>query len=149
MRSAMSAEESIKKLEAVEAIRTLMANYCHGIDKHDVETFMSIWAQDSLYNLPRGEGKGIDGVRALVEKVWTQVPQCHHHITNPVIEVDGDTATAKTDVFYFRQTDDDLYTLLSGGYDFNFVKENGAWKVSLLRFSPFVSTSPIFKENIR
>lgn len=145
----MSMEEKIARLEAIEAIRTLMANYCHGIDKHDANTFMSIWATDSEYVLPRGEGKGIDGVRALVEKVWKQVPQCHHHITNPVIEVDGDTAVAKTDVFYFRQTDDDLYVLLSGGYDFKFVKENGEWKVTLLRFSAFVNSSPVFKENIR
>jgi hypothetical protein len=145
----MELDEKIAKLEALEAIRTLMAKYCHGIDKHDAETFMSIWAQDSEYNLPRGEGKGIDGVRALVEKVWTQVPQCHHHITNPVIEIDGDTAVAKTDVFYFRQTDDDLYCLLSGGYDFEFVKEANDWKVSLLKFSSFVNTSPVFRENIR
>lgn len=145
----MSLEQKIEELEALEAIRTLMAKYCHGIDKHDPETFMSIWAEDSEYNLPRGEGKGIDGVRALVEKVWTQVPQCHHHITNPVIDVDGDAAVAKTDVFYFRQTDDDLYCLLSGGYDFRFVKEAGQWKVALLKFSPFVNANPIFKENIR
>lgn len=145
----MLLEEKINRLEAIEATRTLMAKYCHGIDKHDLETFMSIWAQDCIYNLPRGEGKGLDGVRALVEKVWTQVPQCHHHITNPVIDIDGDTATARTDVFYFRQTDDDYYTLLSGGYEFAFIKESGEWKVSLLKFSPFVNTSPIFKENIR
>ena len=145
----MTLEEKIDRLEAIEAIRTLMSTYCHGIDKHDADTFMSIWAQDAVYNLPRGEGVGIDGVRALVEKVWVQVPQCHHHITNPVIKVDGDTAVAKTDVFYFRQTQDDYFTLLSGGYDFAFVKESGEWKVSLLKFNAFVNTSPIFKENIR
>ncbi len=59
------------------------------------------------------------------------------------------TASAKADVFYFRQTADDLYSLLSGGYDFEFVKEGDEWKVSLMRFNAFVDASPVFKENIR
>ncbi|MEW1739963.1 nuclear transport factor 2 family protein [Nocardia beijingensis] len=135
-----------QRLVDIEEIKTLMAKYCHGIDKKDPDTFLSIWAADADYLLPRGEGHGIDGVRELVEKVWRQVPQCHHHITNPVIEVQGRSATAKTDVFYFRLTADGSHQLLSGGYDFEFVVEDGAWKIRKLEFTGFVSASPVFAE---
>ncbi len=132
----------------VEEIKMLMAKYCHGIDKKDEETFMSIWSADADYVLPRGEGHGIDGIRELVRKVWREVPQCHHHITNQVIDVDGDSATAKTDVTYYRLTSDGLHQLLSGGYTLEYVRRDGVWQTKRMEFASFVSTSPIFKENI-
>ncbi|MCX4095588.1 nuclear transport factor 2 family protein [Nocardia sp. alder85J] len=138
----------IQWLADIEEIKTLMAKYCHGIDKKDPDIFLGIWSADADYLLPRGEGHGIDGVRALVETVWRQVPRCHHHITNPVIGVDGHTATAKTDVFYFRLTEDGSHQLLSGGYDFAFVVEDGTWKIRRLEFTGFVSASPVFPENV-
>lgn len=132
---------------AVEEIKQLMAKYCHGIDKHNEELFMSIWSDDAEYILPRGAGKGTEGVLALVRKVWTQVTKCHHHITNPIIEVNGDRASAVTDVFYFRLTADGVNCLLSGGYNLDFVKVDGEWKISRMEFVPFVDTTPVFAEN--
>ncbi|MCG3754030.1 nuclear transport factor 2 family protein [Amycolatopsis sp. Poz14] len=144
---ARTAEERLQWALDVEEIKTLLAKYCHGIDKQDEKLFMSIWSEDADYVLPRGEGHGTDGVRALVRKVWTQVPRCHHHITNPLISVDGDTATAKTDVFYFRLTADGVNQLLSGGYELEFVRRDGEWRTRRMEFAPFVSTSPVFAEN--
>lgn len=145
----MSVEAKLKTLIAAEEIRQLMAKYCHGIDKKDEATFMSIWADNAEYKLPRGSASNIDEVRELVRKVWTQVPRCHHHITNPIISVDGESATAATDVFYFRLTADGLHTLLSGSYEFRFAEVDDEWKVTFLEFSPFVDTSPVFAENVR
>jgi hypothetical protein len=141
-----TAEDKTSWVIDIEEIKMLMAKYCHGIDKQDEDTFMSIWSDDAHYVLPRGEGHGIDGVRALVHKVWKQVPRCHHHITNPVIDIVGDTATAKTDVFYFRLTDDGSNQLLSGCYAMEFARRDGQWKTRSLEFTPFVSASPIFAE---
>lgn len=149
MSTARSLEDKIQWVIDIEEIKMLMSKYCQGIDKHDEETFMSIWADDAEYVLPRGEGKGINGVRELVHTVWEQVPQCHHHITNPVIEIDGDTATAKTDVTYYRLTSDGIHQLLSGGYDFVFRRTDGEWRIRHMEFSSFVSLSPIFKDNVR
>lgn len=141
-------EDQIKKLSAVEAIRTLMAKYCHGIDKKDETTFLSIWAQEASYHLPRGNASGIEEIRNLVHKVWKQVPKCHHHITNPIIEVHSETATAKTDVIYYRQTEDWEIQLLSGSYEFKFIDTSDGWKTSYLEFKSFETISPIFENNI-
>ncbi|NEW28746.1 nuclear transport factor 2 family protein [Nocardia cyriacigeorgica] len=137
-------EQKIQWVVDLEEIKILMAKYCHGIDKKDEATFMSIWSEDADYLLPRGEGHGTDGVRELVRKVWREVPQCHHHITNPVIDVQGDAATATTDVFYFRLTADGTRVLLSGTYAFEFVKRDGEWKTRSLAFTSFVPDSPVF-----
>jgi ketosteroid isomerase-like protein len=145
----VSLEERIKRVIDVEEIRSLMSKYCHGIDKKDEATFMSIWADDSVYELPRGQTAGIEGIRQLVHKVWREVPKCHHHITNPLIEINGDRATAMTDVIYYRQTDDGVLQLLSGTYSFKFASVAGEWKTTYLKFTGFDTISPIFKENIK
>lgn len=141
-------EEKLQRIIDTDEIRTLMSKYCHGIDRHDEATFMSIWADDGVYELPRGQTAGIDGIRQLVRKVWREVPKCHHHITNPLIDIDGDRATAATDVIYYRQTDDGVLQLLSGTYAFRFSRIAGAWKTTCLKFASFGTISPVFKENI-
>ncbi|VWB29245.1 nuclear transport factor 2 family protein [Burkholderia metallica] len=143
-----SLDAALRRLVDTDGIRTLMSKYCHGIDKHDEALFMSIWADDGIYELPRGQTAGIDGIRQLVRKVWREVPKCHHHITNPLIEIDGDRATAATDVIYYRQTDDGVLQLLSGTYAFRFARIAGVWKTTYLKFSSFGTVSPVFKENI-
>ncbi|GEM29584.1 hypothetical protein NN3_05910 [Nocardia neocaledoniensis NBRC 108232] len=137
-------EQKIQWVVDLEQIKILMAKYCHGIDQKDEQTFMSIWSDDADYLLPRGEGHGTEGIRALVQKVWREVPQCHHHITNPVIDIQGDIATAATDVFYFRLTADGTKVLLSGTYAFEFVKRDGQWLTRSLAFASFVADSPVF-----
>lgn len=141
-------EERIRYVVDVEEIRMLMSKYCHGIDKKDERLFMSIWAEDGIYELPRGQTAGIDGIRQLVHKVWREVPKCHHHITNPLIEIDGDSAVARTDVIYYRQTDDGVMQLLSGTYSFRFARIAGEWKTNWLKFTSFDTVSPTFRDNI-
>ncbi|MET9211414.1 MULTISPECIES: nuclear transport factor 2 family protein [unclassified Nocardia] len=64
-----------------------------------------------------------------------------------VVEIAGDTATATADVIYFRLTSDGRHQLLSGGYAFEFVRRDGAWKIRKLDFASFVLASPVFAEN--
>lgn len=132
-----------------EEIKDLMSKYCHGIDKKEEDLFMSIWAEDGVYELPRGQASGIEEVRELVRRVWREVPKCHHHITNPLIEVEGETAKARTDVIYYRHNADGFLQLLSGSYLFDFQKTSGQWKTRHLKFVSFETISPIFAANIR
>lgn len=142
-------EKKLHQLLDREEIRTLMSKYCHGIDKKDEALFMSIWADDGVYELPRGQTAGIEGIRQLVQKVWREVPKCHHHITNPLIDVEGDKASARTDVIYYRQTADGALQLLSGMYAFEFARTTDGWKTKYLKFSSFDTVSPVFEQNIK
>ena len=141
-------EERIRRVVDADEIRSLMSKYCHGIDKKDESLFMSIWAEDGRYDLPRGQASGIDGIRQLLHKVWREVQKCHHHITNPLIEIDGDRALARADVIYYRQTDDGTLQLLSGTYAFSFARIAGEWKTTSLKFASFDTVSPIFRDNL-
>ena len=138
-------EEKIQRLLDLEQIRTLMSKYCHGLDKKDEALFMSIWAADGEYDLPRGHGTGTQGIRELMHKVWKQVPKCHHHISNPLIELNGDRASAKADVIYYRQTEDGARVLLSGFYTFELSRTAEDWLIRTLKFWSFDTASPMFK----
>jgi hypothetical protein len=144
---ARTLEQKTQWLTDIEAIKDLMARYCHGIDKKDENLFMGIWAEDAKYELPRGIKSGLDGINELVHKVWREVPKCHHHITNPLISVEQDEASALTDVIYYRQTGDGILQLLSGTYAMKFRQVNGVWKIQHLKFSSFDTVSPVFAEN--
>jgi hypothetical protein len=145
-RTSISLEERIRHVVDAEEIKSLMSKYCHGIDKKDKSLFMSIWAEDGQYELPRGHAAGLNAIRQLLHKVWREVPKCHHHITNPLIEIDGDTASARTDVIYYRQTQDGVLQLLSGTYAFTFVRISGEWKMASLKFASFDTVSPVFSD---
>ncbi|MDU9393266.1 nuclear transport factor 2 family protein [Pseudomonas sp. zfem002] len=140
-------QRKIDWLTDIETLKALISRYCHGIDKHDEAGFMSLWAEDATWELPRGIQSGIDGIKALLHKVWREVPKCHHHITNPLISVDQDDASALTDVIYYRQSGDGLHQLLSGSYAISFRRVDGAWKVRHLKFTSFDTRSPVFAEN--
>lgn len=140
-------DAQLQQLLDKDEIRTLMARYCHGIDKKDEALFMDIWSDDAAYVLPRGEARGTAQIRELVRKVWREVPKCHHHITNPLIEVAGDEASARTDVVYYRQTADGVLQLLSGMYAFVFERTAAGWKTQSLKFSSFETVSPVFAGN--
>src|SRR5438445_712376 len=54
-------EERIQVLEDREAIREVIANYCHGVDEHDQALFLSIWTEDAGYLIgePLGDHHGL------------------------------------------------------------------------------------------
>lgn len=143
-----SLEAKLQQVVDVEDIRTLMAKYCHGIDKKNEELFMSIWSDDATYELPHGVATGTDAIRELVHTVWQRVPKCHHHITNHLVTVDGDRATADTDVFYYRQSSEGVVQLLSGMYSMEYARVDGEWKTRRLAFASFDTVSPRFESEV-
>ena len=95
----MADEAKLQELEAYEQIRRLVADYCHGVDKKDIDRFAAVWLEDASWQaMPEGEwSKGRDEIVATMRGLWEGVGQTHHWGANHVIEVDGDTATGLAD----------------------------------------------------
>ena len=91
-----SLEERIQLIEDREAIRELIAKYCHGVDGRDEDLFMSIWTHDAKYLIggPFGDHEGTEGIQGILLGLWSTFTEMHHWATNVVIEVDGDQARA-------------------------------------------------------
>lgn len=90
------------------AIHDLVSNYCHGMDKHDLERFSSVWHEDARF-MP-GEQFGVFEGRAAIERaaqelIWPGLPTTRHHTVNLVVTFDGDDkATGLSDVSGWRST---------------------------------------------
>ena len=55
-------------------------------------------------------------------------PQRKHYITNIVITLDGDRASARSDYLVVRESEGGLMPVMGGTYMDTFVKREGSWR---------------------
>jgi len=87
----------LQRLEDMAAIHQLFIDYGVHLDNHDFDSYASLFAQDGEVLLgPLGRAQGRTQIRQLMERALRSMPIGHsfHLITNPVVQLDGDTAEA-------------------------------------------------------
>ena len=136
-------EKRIAQLEDMESIRRLKHYYyCHCVDRAVVGDVQAIGETISRF----ADGMAIDFTglpviegREPVAAFYSQhVPNfmswCHHRVMNEVIDIDGDTATAR---WYFECPGNFLEGnpfglvgswVVAGRYVEDYVREDGVWK---------------------
>ena len=96
-------ERRIQRLEDLEGIRTVTATYAHIVDKGynnkgklDAAALAGVFTKDATWTNAafRAHASGIEDIINLLEKSTEPFKFAMHSFTNPVIEVDGDTAKA-------------------------------------------------------
>lgn len=128
-----SIEERVQRLEDRVAIEELIANYCHGVDEREEELFLSIWAEDAKYILSEafgGKSSGLAAIKGVVHGLWEGFTEFHHHTTNIVIDLDGDAASARSNVDVTGTHNDGRALMMSATYTDKFKRQDGEWKFS-------------------
>lgn len=113
------------------AIQDLVGNYCHGMDKHDLERFMALWHPDARFlpGEPFGNFHGADEIRrAVTELVWPGLPKTRHATINLVVEIDGDRATGLSDVIGSATTPDGITAAVDASYEDSYERRDGVWR---------------------
>jgi hypothetical protein len=129
-------EKRITRLEDLESIKQLKSRYCEICDdNHDSERITSIFTDDGVW-----EGKGIGKaqghaeIKALFENFQKTISYSQHMVLNPIIEVDGTTATG---VWYFFGPftfyKDNQAMWQAARYREDYEKIDGTWKIKHLR----------------
>lgn len=97
----MNLEERITRLEDREAIKQLRAKYCYRIDSRDWDGYAALFTEDAYLDFgPVGTFTGRSEIRHFAENVvGAEHPFLAHMIHNPIIDVEGDTATGQ---WYFE-----------------------------------------------
>jgi uncharacterized protein (TIGR02246 family) len=126
----------MSELEDRMEIQHLAQTYADGVMQRDPELWGSTWAEDGAWDLGRGEP--VSGREAVVE-FWSSImkgyPLVLHWVQPGLIQVNGDTATAR---FYIQENIKDAEGNSSrnaGVYNDELVKEHGQWKFKLRTFN--------------
>ena len=129
-------EKRITRLEDLESIKQLKARYCEICDdNHDSERITSIFTDNGIWE-GRGIGKaqGHAEIKALFENFQKRISYSQHMVLNPIIEVDGTTATG---VWYFFGPftfyEDNQAMWQAARYREDYEKIDGTWKIKHLR----------------
>lgn len=89
-------EARIRRLEDIEAIKQLKAQYCAACDDgYDFDRLASLFTPDALWDGGKtfGVADGREAIRRHFQGASKRVTIARHQVMNPIIEVDGDTAT--------------------------------------------------------
>jgi ketosteroid isomerase-like protein len=126
-------EERLDELESRAAIAELVAAYCEGVDRPNLDRFMSLWHEDASYLIPGGRGDfhGIEGIRQsqeVISKAWKQT--CHW-TTNHVVGFEtNNRAVGRSDAFAICEHKDGKVSFVSATYLDVYERRNGGWKFS-------------------
>lgn len=126
--------KQVRELRDHEEIRQLLYRYARGVDRADLGLLQSVYAEGGTDQHGPFDGPGTEFAQVVVDgakKVWDHVG--NHHITNALIEVDGDRARAEVYFLAFHPHADDgrpAMGIISGRYLDHLERIDGRWGIA-------------------
>jgi uncharacterized protein (TIGR02246 family) len=134
----MSDEASVltrlQRLEDLAEIERLFYEYRRHLDARDLHAYSRLFCEDGEWTGRTGRAVGPDAIQAMLEANLSPNPPAPaatswHIVSNPMIDLDGDTATASTTWALIRRADGDApQVALLGHYEDVLARENGRWR---------------------
>jgi ketosteroid isomerase-like protein len=120
--------DTLDELRSAEEIRNLLVRYGLYLDAKDFAGYVSLFTADGVLDAPLGSAQGQQAIRDMLGNVLGPVNAGFHIYANPLIEVDGDTATAMSRFTYVQNIEGQLPEVrLVGHYDDELRREDGRW----------------------
>ena len=111
-----------------DEIRELLARYCFALDADRFEEMAALFTPDGVWETAFGTGTGRDGIVAQARSIASgERPRRAHLTTNIVIDLDGDSATARSNWVVIMNTPNGPAIGSGGAYADRLVKIDGRW----------------------
>jgi hypothetical protein len=141
-----SLEARVRAVEDRQAIERVLMEYGRSLDRRDFATYSGLFARDGVWDGGMGVFRGPAAIKAAMEKTFASAPGIpkgtnFHILTNAIIDLDGDRATALSKWVFMQVVDGKSQIAMTGSYEDQFVREQGAWKI-LLRKAPADAPPP-------
>ena len=135
-------EARVRKLEDVEEIRLLKADYCYAVDGGEIDPLMGRFTEDAVWDGgPMGRFEGRESIRDFMKRLPEQLSFALHWVMNPRIRVDGDAATGTWYLVEPHTHAESGRALWGAGrYDERYVREDDMWKFQEIRLTPLFWT---------
>ncbi len=122
----------LQKFEDKEEIQNLLLDYGRHLDNRDFAAYGSLFAKDGEWVGGFGTASGGPaGIKAFMEKAMGTAPnraKNYHLLSNFVINVSGDTATAWSRWAFVVPSERGAVISQAGRYDDTLVREDGKWR---------------------
>lgn len=125
--------------DAHDAIRNLLGRYCEAMDAAEWAAVGELFADADLVG-PDGAvlARGSSAVEAMYERgtrLYDGSPRTRHVTANSIIDVDEDTAAARSAYVVFQALDDvALRPIITGRYRDAFARIGGSWRFARRQF---------------
>jgi uncharacterized protein (TIGR02246 family) len=126
-----SVEERLRAFEDRDEIERLLLDYGRHLDNRDLKAYAELFAVDGEWVGGFGSVKGRSAIQAFMEKNLGAGPnrtKSYHLMSNFVIEVRGDAATAWSRWTFVMPGASGATVAQAGRYDDVLVRENGRWR---------------------
>lgn len=135
-----SLEQRLRALEDEREIRDLIIRYAQRLDARDHRGYAALFAREGRWSGRMGDVIGPEAIEAMLVEEFGPTPEGFvntrnfHLMSNILIEVDGDRATAESRLVYFARTADAKPgPMLAGRYYDELVREDGKWRFAFRR----------------
>lgn len=125
-------EQRLDRLEAIEEIRRLKAAYCAACDDdHNGDAVAALFVPDGVWqqsgDRPR-EGRAEIAAKMFGIRNAEIMARSTHMVTNPEIDIDGDTATGRWKfVMMYTTADEQSFIRIIGHYEERYERHDGRW----------------------
>ena len=121
----------LQRFEDKEEIQNLLLDYGRHLDSRDFAAYSALFAKDGEWVGGFGSVSGPANIKAFMEKNMGTQPNAaknYHLLSNFVITVSGDTATAWSRWAFVVPGERGAAIAQAGRYDDTLVRENGRWR---------------------
>lgn len=139
----MTVEQRLQVLEDVQEIAHLKASYCNAADcgwnrtSNDADTIASLFVAEGVWDA--GAFGLAEGREAILQKFKADLyPFGFHRISNPIIKVNGNTATGEWHFLVpcILNINGNQSMWIGGIYNDEFVRTSEGWKFLKLKVTP-------------
>lgn len=126
-------EARLRQLEDEAAIGRLLLEYGRTLDARDFRAYAALFAPEGSWKGAMGTFTGPRQIQSEMERIFagaTDIPRGNnfHVMSNFIIDVQGDRATAKSMFVFYRMEGNKPVAEVAGRYEDVLVRIDGAWR---------------------
>jgi hypothetical protein len=131
--SSATLEARVQRLEDREEIDRLLMEYGVTLDSRNFAAYSQLFAAEGVWSGSIGTIKGPAAIKAAMEKAFDTAAAPNgdgsfHLLTNVIVDVQGDHATAISKWTFVHLVDKKPVIALAGRYDDSLIRESGHWR---------------------
>jgi len=143
-------KKEVQTLKDIEAIKQLHIRYVNDLTYGEWDDIVECFSEDAVLAVFIGR-EPIKGKAAIRDTFINTISKSDKHsgreanlTLHPLITVDGDTAKGNWVIYFITQPDqsNDAMQLIQGIYDLEYVRENGEWKISYIKWTVRFALGP-------